>query len=199
MRWTPRSARAKARGKVERYSKAALELRSRSGTACRAPTEDLAAVRRGAQFGERTANAPSPYSACPAPAGLLPGSPQFSCRYDWLCGRACLGSAHRAPLLEAFAAVDGTSLGRLEGNCRFFATLRANGFGFDALDARRTCAVARRAVCFACFAPLRLVLEVFVMEEVLFSRREYEFCRAVYTLEYSVLKLRHNLCPVAYQ
>ena len=37
------------------------------------------------------------------------------------------------------------------------------------------------------------------MEEVLFSRRKYKIRSAVHTLKNSVLKLRHNLCPVAYQ
>jgi hypothetical protein len=48
-------------------------------------------------------------------------------------------------------------------------------------------------------AAFGLVFEVFVVEEVLFSRCEYKFRRTVYTLENSVLKLRHNLCPVCYQ
>jgi hypothetical protein len=34
----------------------------------------------------------------------------------------------------------------------------------------------------ACLAALRFVLEVFVMEEVLFSRCKYEFRSAVHTL-----------------
>jgi hypothetical protein len=37
------------------------------------------------------------------------------------------------------------------------------------------------------------------VEEVLFSRCKYKIRSAVHTLENSVLKLRHNLCPVAYQ
>jgi hypothetical protein len=32
---------------------------------------------------------------------------------------------------------------------------------------------------FACLAALRLVLEILVVEEVLFSRGEYEICSAV--------------------
>jgi hypothetical protein len=48
-------------------------------------------------------------------------------------------------------------------------------------------------------APFGFVFKVFVVEEMLFSRCKYEFRSAVHTLENSVLKFRHNLCPVAYQ
>jgi hypothetical protein len=48
--------------------------------------------------------------------------------------------------------------------------LRANGFGLDALNARRTRAVAAlRAVCFAVFAPLGLVLKALVGEKHLLA------------------------------
>jgi hypothetical protein len=48
----------------------------------------------------------------------------------------------------------------------------------------------------AILTALGLVLEILVVEEVLFSRCEYEFCSAVYTREDAVLKLRHsNVAP----
>jgi hypothetical protein len=48
--------------------------------------------------------------------------------------------------------------------------LQANGFCFDALYARRTRSVAAlRAICFAVFAPLGLVLETLVGEKHLLA------------------------------
>jgi hypothetical protein len=44
---------------------------------------------------------------------------------------------------------------------------------------------------------LRLVLEVLVVEEVLFSRCKYEIRSAVNALEDSILKLRHSQFPVS--
>jgi hypothetical protein len=48
----------------------------------------------------------------------------------------------------------------------------------------------------AVLTTLGLVLEILVVEEVLFSRCEYKLCAAVYTREDAVLKLRHsNVAP----
>jgi hypothetical protein len=48
----------------------------------------------------------------------------------------------------------------------------------------------------AVLTALGFVLEILVVEEVLFSRCEYELCSAVYTNEDAVLKLRHsNVAP----
>ena len=44
-------------------------------------------------------------------------------------------------------------------------------------------------------AALGFVLEILVVEEVLFSRCEYEICSAIYALENAVLKLRHSTVP----
>jgi hypothetical protein len=74
--------------------------------------------------------------------------------------------------------------------------LRAGGHGLRFGEATTATTLA---LGLACLAALGFVFEVFVVEEVLFSRCEYKICRTVYTLENSVLKLRHNLCPVAYQ
>jgi hypothetical protein len=41
-------------------------------------------------------------------------------------------------------------------------------------------------------AALGFVLEVLIVEEVLFSRRENEISPTIYTLKYSILKIRHG-------
>jgi hypothetical protein len=86
-------------------------------------------------------------------------------------------------------------LGGFERHRGFPPALRAGGHGFRLGKT----AAATLALGLAGLAPLGFVFEVFVMEEVLFSRRKYKIRSAVYTLKNSVLKLRHNLCPVAYQ
>jgi hypothetical protein len=43
---------------------------------------------------------------------------------------------------------------------------------------------------------LGLILEVLVVEEVLFSRCEHEIGTAIHAFENAVLKLRHGLFPV---
>jgi len=48
----------------------------------------------------------------------------------------------------------------------------------------------------ASFTALGFILEILVVEEVLFSRREYEIRSTIYALEHSILKLRHNRFPV---
>ena len=50
------------------------------------------------------------------------------------------------------------------------------------------------ALDFAVLAPFGLVLEVLVVEEVLFSRCKYEICSAINALENAILKLRHSNC-----
>jgi hypothetical protein len=48
----------------------------------------------------------------------------------------------------------------------------------------------------ACLAALGFILEILVVEEVLFSRCEYEIRAAIDAFENAVLKLRHGLFPV---
>jgi hypothetical protein len=49
---------------------------------------------------------------------------------------------------------------------------------------------------FAGFAPFGFVSEIFVVEEVLFSRCKYELRSAIHALEDAILKLRHSeMCP----
>src|ERR1035441_10348355 len=106
------------------------------------------------------------------------------------------GKTGGLPAEEALPAIHRTALSRLERNRGVPPALRAGGHGLRFGEATTAAALT---LGFTSLAALWLFFEVFVVEEVLFSRREYKFCRAVYTLENSVLKLRHNLCPVAYQ
>src|SRR5450631_538806 len=103
------------------------------------------------------------------------------------------GGAGGFPAQEAFAAVNRASLGRFEGNRGLTAALRAlrGSFGFGKTGSRRT-----RALGLAGLATLGLVLEVLVVEEVLFSRCENEIRVAIDAFEHAVLKLRHGLFPV---
>src|SRR5579862_8273565 len=91
---------------------------------------------------------------------------------------------------EALAAEYRTALRRLERNSRLPAALRTtrHGLGFG-VAARGALALG-----FTVLTTLRLVFKILVVEEVLFSRCEYELCSAVYTLEDAVLKLRHSNC-----
>jgi hypothetical protein len=111
-------------------------------------------------------------------------------------GSACLplpgGGAGGFAAQEAFAAVNRASLGRFEGNRGFTAALRAlrGGFGFGKTGSRRTGALG-----LAGLATLGLILEVLVVEEVLFSRCENKIRVAIHAFEHAVLKLRHGLIP----
>jgi hypothetical protein len=48
----------------------------------------------------------------------------------------------------------------------------------------------------AILAALRLVLEILVVVEVLFTRSEYKLCAAVHAFEDAILKFRHNWPPL---
>jgi hypothetical protein len=82
-------------------------------------------------------------------------------------------------------------LRRLEGHRGFPTALRAHGHGFRFGESRTGGALALH---FAVLAPFGLVLEVLVVEEVLFSRCKYEICSAINALENAILKLRHSNC-----
>ena len=71
------------------------------------------------------------------------------------------------------------ALGRLEGHGGFLAAGRTRGGGLHAFTSRGTSRAAD-PFGFTCLAPLGLVLEVLVGEELLFSRRPDEFRAAVY-------------------
>src|ERR1035437_5010344 len=91
--------------------------------------------------------------------------------------RGCRGSLTAQ---EALAAVNRPALSRLERHRGFPAALGAcsHGLRFGKTRPRRSLPFS-----LASLAALGLVLEIFVMEEVLFSRCENEICFAVYTLE----------------
>jgi len=92
---------------------------------------------------------------------------------------------------ETFAAVNRSTLCRLEGHRGFPTALRAGGHGFRFGKAR-----GRRTLAFgfAILTPLGFVFEILVVEEVLFSRCKDEICSAIYTLEDAILELRHSNC-----
>ena len=96
----------------------------------------------------------------------------------------------RLPAQEAFPAVYRPALSRLKRHCRLPAALGARRHGLRFGKARP----ARRSLAFGLtrFATLGLVLEVLIVEEVLFSRCEYEICSAVYAFEDAVLKIWHG-------
>src|SRR5947207_3989218 len=96
------------------------------------------------------------------------------------------------PGLEAFLAEDRTALRRFEGDSGLLAARRAirNGFYPLASDgASRTAG----PFAFARLAALRLVLEILVGEELLFSGRPDELRAAVHALKDSVLELHRSL------
>src|SRR5664279_22803 len=94
---------------------------------------------------------------------------------------------------EALAAENRPALSRLERHRGFPAALGAGGRGLRFGETR-----SRRSLPFGLtsLAALGLVLEVLVVEEVLFSRCENEICFAVHILKDAILKLRHRPpCP----
>lgn len=91
---------------------------------------------------------------------------------------------------EAFPAINRPALGRFERYRGFAAALRTHGHGFGLGEARprRTLPLG-----LATLTALGLILEILVVEEMLFSRCEYEIRSAICTLKDAVLKLRHSL------
>jgi hypothetical protein len=101
-------------------------------------------------------------------------------------------------LLETLPAEDRTALRRLKGNCSFLATLGAVGSGFYlGIITRGGCTQAGGSLRLTGFASFGLVLELFVMEEQLFSRREYKVSIAVNTLQNLILEFHGELLPSA--
>jgi len=106
------------------------------------------------------------------------------------------GQAGCLPAEEALPAIHRTALSWFKRYRGFPPALGARGHSFCLGEAATATALPFGFTSLAAFG---FVFEVFVVEEVLFSCRKYKVCSAVYTLKNSVLKLRHNLCPVAYQ
>jgi len=102
-------------------------------------------------------------------------------------------SACNFPVEEALAAVDRASLRWFEGHRCLPPALRAHrhGFGLGEPGSGRALAFGLAAL-----ATLGFVLEVLVVEEVLFSRCKYEIRTAINALEYAILKLGHGIFPV---
>jgi hypothetical protein len=89
---------------------------------------------------------------------------------------------------ETLPAINGPALSGLERDRGFPAALGTGGHGLGfGIAARRSLPLG-----LTWLAALGLVLEILVVEEVLFSRCEYEICSAIYALEDAVLELRHN-------
>ena len=88
-----------------------------------------------------------------------------------------------ATLLEALAAEDRASLRWLERNRGVLAAAGTGCAGLDFLIIRgRICAYCSCALGLARLAALRLILELFVVEEELFTGCEQELRTAVHTL-----------------
>jgi|SRR5579864_342034 len=110
------------------------------------------------------------------------------------------GRAHRAPLLEAFAAVDGPALSRLEGNRSFLPALRARGFRFGALKSAGTGAFCSSRL--TGLATLGLVLEALIGEKHLLAGGENKFRTAFRALQDPIVIFHggsepRELCGVA--
>jgi hypothetical protein len=78
-------------------------------------------------------------------------------------------------------------LGGLKRNCGFGSALRTDGPGFGT----HTVSGSRYALDFALFAPLRIVLELFVVKEQLFTGGKDEVVTAIRTLEYLVNEIHY--------
>jgi hypothetical protein len=86
-------------------------------------------------------------------------------------------------LLKTLPTKDRTALCGLKGNGSFLATLRAVGSGFHlGIVTGGGSTQAGGSLRLAGFAAFGFVLELFVVEEQLFSRCEYEVGAAVNTL-----------------
>src|SRR5262245_32379895 len=99
----------------------------------------------------------------------------------------------KLPRLEALFAEDGPALRRAERHGRFLAARRTRR---DRLDAFPSCdhpLRSARALGLAGLAPLGLVLEVLVGEELLFTGRPDELRTAVDAPEDPVLELHRSL------
>ena len=102
-------------------------------------------------------------------------------------------SANCAALLEAFAAKYWTSLRRLERHSSLLAAMGTGSASFDLLiRVRRRRSDRSCPLCFAGFAALGLVLELLVVKEELFARREEKLRAAVYALQQPVLEFHET-------
>ena len=101
-------------------------------------------------------------------------------------------------MLEAFSTKDWPALCGLEGNGCFLPTTRAVGSSlYLGIIARGRTSQSRSSFGLAGFATFRLVLELLVVEEELFSGCEDEVGAAVNTLQNLVLEFHGELLPLA--
>jgi len=120
--------------------------------------------------------------------GVVRGAKKLNCRRS---GRGC-----GALLLEALATKYRPALSRLKGNGGFLAASRTIGAGlYFGVVAGRSRAHVGSPFCLAGFAPLRLVLELFIVKEKLLSGSEDEIPAAVDTLQNLVLEFHGDVLP----
>jgi hypothetical protein len=100
-----------------------------------------------------------------------------------LAAAICLSIARRGggalTAQKALAAKDRTALRRLEGHRGFPTALGAGGHGLGLSESSARSALA---LALARLTALGLILKTLIVEEVLFSRCEYEVCSAIYAL-----------------
>src|SRR3954465_12269423 len=104
-------------------------------------------------------------------------------------GGACSG---KLPLLETLLAENGTPLGRPEGHRSVLTACRAGGLGFHTVRHRGTRGNPVGPLGLAPFAALRLVLELLISEEELFTGRPDELRAAIHTPQGLVLELHRS-------
>jgi hypothetical protein len=111
---------------------------------------------------------------------------------DWLSG-----SSGSLALLEALATIDRPPLRRLERDGGLALTAGTDGFGFYALVVASALRQTKRlrALPLAGFTAFWLVLELFIVEEKLFTGSEDEVGATVYTLQNLVLELHREMPP----
>src|SRR5262249_4395367 len=102
-------------------------------------------------------------------------------------------SARELPGLEAFLAEHGAPLRRLERHGGFFTARRTRRDCFHPFARHAGANGTSRALALTALAPLRLVLEVLVGEELLLARRPDELRRAIHAPEDPVLELHRSL------
>lgn len=108
-----------------------------------------------------------------------------------------LRRSHRSSGLKTFPAKNRSALRRPKGNRGFFTALRAVRPGFRShrgSAATTSSAPALRSLGLAAFAALRFVLESFVGEEHLLSRRKYKLGTTLRTFQHPIVEF-HERSP----
>ena len=105
-----------------------------------------------------------------------------------------LGGCRGSSRLEAFAAEDGATLRRAEGNGGLLPATRARGLSLNlgvtvSRSLRRNRPENGYALALAGLASFRFVLELLIVKEKLFPGSENEVTSGVNTLDHLVLKI----------